>query len=86
MRGGTWDAPRTLGWYLNGSRALRDGKWKLVWGVGRRQWELYDMEADRTETRDLAASEPDRTARMAAAWEQWAKSVELDPASLPATQ
>jgi arylsulfatase len=35
------------GWYLYGSRAYRSGKWKIVWGVTAKRWELYDMEADR---------------------------------------
>lgn len=31
-------------------------------------WELYDLAADRSETRDLAAEHPARVAEMAAAW------------------
>ena len=35
-------------WEHEGNKAVRDGKWKLVqkWKL---PWELYDMEADRTE-------------------------------------
>ena len=41
------------------------------------EWELYDLAADRTELRDLAAEHPDRVAELAAAWEQaaWANQV-----------
>jgi len=46
--------PRELGWQLYCSRAYRQGRWKIVWGVSTKQWELYDMVKDRTETRDLA--------------------------------
>jgi arylsulfatase len=69
--------PDALYWYLYGNRAVRQGKWKLDWGVSRKQWELYDMEADRTETRDLAAAEPARVAEMARLWQQWAERVEV---------
>ncbi len=59
---------RELGWSLYGSRAYRSGKWKLVWGVTRKQWELYDMEQDRTETQDLAREHPDIVQNLAVAW------------------
>ena len=35
-------------------------------------WELYDMEADRTELHDLAAAHPDRVADMARQYDAWA--------------
>ncbi len=56
-----------------GNRAVRDGKWKLVAKGVNSPWELYDMEADRTETNDLAAEKSDLTAKMAAQYETWAK-------------
>ena len=61
-----------LAWELYGNRALRQGKWKLVWGAGLQKWELYDMVDDRTETRDLASVNPEKVAAMSAAWQQWA--------------
>jgi arylsulfatase len=42
-------------------------------------WELYDLEADRTETHNLAAREPARVAAMAAAWEAWARRADVLP-------
>ena len=36
-------------------------------------WELYDMDADRTELHDLRAEYPDRVAAMAAQYDAWAK-------------
>ena len=36
-----------------GNRAIRDGKWKLVMKL-KGPWELYDIEADRTEQHDLS--------------------------------
>ena len=54
FRGKTRQGHDSLCWYLYGNRAVRQGKWKLVWGVTGKKWELYDMQADRTETADLA--------------------------------
>ncbi len=63
----------SLCWYLYGNRAVRQGKWKLVWGSDRKEWELYDMENDRTETEDLSAKLPERVLKMEAEWMKWAK-------------
>jgi arylsulfatase len=54
------------------NRAVRDGQWKLVALEGQ-PWELYDINADRTELHDLASQYPDRVADMAAQYEAWAK-------------
>ncbi len=64
---------RSLCWYLYGNRAVRQGKWKLVWGSHVKKWELFDMENDRTETNDLASRYPQRVKQMEADWLQWAK-------------
>lgn len=56
-----------------GNRAVRDGKWKLVAKGVKGPWELYDMERDRTETNDLAATKPGLAAKMARSYEQWAR-------------
>jgi arylsulfatase A-like enzyme len=59
-------------WEHEGNAAVRIGKWKLVkrWP---RDWELYDMDADRTELHDLAAKDPGRVREMAAQYDAWAK-------------
>ncbi len=54
-----------------GNRAIRDGRWKLVSRHGK-PWELYDLEADRSELNDLASAEPAQAERLAAAWQAWA--------------
>ena len=46
-------------WEHEGNAAVRIGRWKLVRDYPR-PWELYDMEADRTELHDLAAQHPER--------------------------
>jgi arylsulfatase len=58
-----------LWWCHSGHRAIRMGKWKLSWRTGRKQWELYDLAADRSETKDLSAQHPERVKRMAAKWQ-----------------
>jgi arylsulfatase len=53
---------------------VRDGKWKIVSLRGAPDdWQLYDMEADRTELNNLAEKHPEIVKRMAAAWHAWAK-------------
>ena len=65
-------------WEHEGNKAVRDGKWKLVAQFGV-PWQLYDMSADRTETRDLAAAHPVIVARMAKQWDDWASTSFVDP-------
>jgi arylsulfatase A-like enzyme len=62
----------------DGSRAVRDGKWKLV-SVRGGHWELYDIDADRTELRDLASKDPNRVRDLAALWDAWAQRTHVLP-------
>ena len=57
---------------FSGNRAVRDGKWKLVSDKGKK-WELYDMEADRTELNNLAAKMPKKVKALSAFYDAWAK-------------
>lgn len=61
---------RTLWWQHEGNRALRQGPYKIVAAGHDAAWELYDLIADRTETRDLSAVYPDRLQNMAREWER----------------
>jgi len=58
--------------FANRHQAVRMGRWKLV-RLHRGPWELYDMQADRSELNDLAREQPDRAASMQKAWEAWAQ-------------
>ena len=62
-----------LFWKAFDNRAVREGRWKLVRDQTVGRWELYDLVADRTETCDLAAQQPERVQQMAAAWDDWAE-------------
>lgn len=67
-----------LYWEHEGNRAMVDGRYKLVSRYPNR-WELYDLEADRCEMRDLSAAEPARLANMTARYESWAKRCNVLP-------
>ncbi len=67
-----------LFWEHEGHRAVRDDRWKLVSTFGG-PWELYDLQADRTELNDLAARFPDRVRDLAARYDAWAKSAGVLP-------
>jgi arylsulfatase A-like enzyme len=58
-------------WEHEGNAAVRVGRWKLVREYPK-EWELYDMQADRTETTNLAAQHPARVQDMKAQYEAWA--------------
>lgn len=58
-------------WEHEGNAAVRIGQWKLVKRYPL-AWELYDLDADRTELNDLAAQHPARVADMGAQYDAWA--------------
>lgn len=60
-----------------GNKAVRDGRWKLV-QRHRAPWQLFDMDADRTEQHDLIAHEPDVAMRLETAWNAWAARTYVD--------
>lgn len=66
-----------------GNRGIRDGKWKLAMKY-KGPWELYDIEADRTEQHDLAKEKPELAKKLADNWEAWAKRSDVDPWQGPA--
>jgi arylsulfatase A-like enzyme len=64
---------RPLYFEHEGNRGVRDGKWKLVWTNYEKQWELYDIQKDRTETRNIARSHPNKVANLSKQWHVWAE-------------
>ena len=72
-------ATRTIYWEHEGNRAIRIGRWKLVAKGRKSKWELFDMEADRTETQNLAGRFPGRVTEMGIQWETWAKRTNVLP-------
>ncbi len=63
-----------LFWRNEAHRAVREGKWKLVRIAGTPD-ELYDLEADVAESRNLAAAQPEVLRRLGAALEAWDKEL-----------
>ena len=57
-----------LWWFHSGNRAIRVGDWKLVSEGEKGPWELYDLAADRSESRNLAAEQPVRAGELEQAW------------------
>ncbi len=70
--------PQPIFWEHEGNRAVRAGQWKLV-AKENQPWELYDIEADRTEMNDLAAKHPDKVKDLATQWDAWAKRANVLP-------
>src|SRR5439155_21556859 len=67
-----------LYWRTGGGEAfaVREGRYKLVHAAGEKN-QLFDLDADIGETKDLAEAKPDVTARLLKAYEEW--NAELRP-------
>ena len=59
-----------LFWAHHGDRAIREGPWKLLLVEGSDP-QLFDLSRDRSETKDLAASETTRVGALSGALEEW---------------
>jgi arylsulfatase len=67
-----------LFWEHEGNRAIRQGRWKLV-AQHQAAWELYDLQADRSELHDLAAQQPDKVRELSQMYGSWAKRIGVVP-------
>jgi arylsulfatase A-like enzyme len=84
LRSGKASRLRPLYWHIphytnQGSRpagAIRDGKWKLVEHYDDERAELFDLDADSGEGRDLSTSEPARTRDLLRRLREWRRSVD----------
>ncbi len=64
---------RYMAWEWSGNRAYREGDMKVVWDKLVKEWELYNLSTDRTESFNLAQSQPETTQRLVKAWHDWAE-------------
>ena len=71
------DAGRKLYWRSDFNRALRHGRWKLVEDTRAGLVQLYDLEADPGETKNLAASNTALVEKLRSTLDHW----ELEMAS-----
>jgi len=74
-----------LYWEHEGNAAIRVGDRKLVRAGQKGKWELYDLKADRTEMKDLAAENPDEVKTLAAKWDAWADRAQVKPYPMAAS-
>ena len=83
LNGGKREGHDQIAWQWSGNRALREGNLKLVWDKLDKRWSLFDLEADRTETNDLASANPKRVVRLKKDWFAWAKKCGFNIDKLP---
>jgi arylsulfatase A-like enzyme len=74
FQGKTRSPHEYLFWEHQTHEAVRRGKWKLVTHK-RGDWELYDLERDRSEMNNLIDKYPQIAQRLRLKYEQWAQSV-----------
>ena len=71
---------RALFWEHEGNKAVRLGRYKLVsrWKKDAEyNWELYDLEADRSETNNLYVTMPEKVIELEVLWKNWARKAEV---------
>lgn len=69
-------------WEHEGNKAVRLGKFKLVQDWDKQKsdnWELYDIERDRTETNNLIDEMPEKANEMIAMYNDWANRIKVLP-------
>lgn len=81
FRGEDREGHEILAWEHEGNRGILRGRWKLVQRSRYidGDWELYDLAADRTETRNLASQDPGRVSKLAGRYRRWADRVGAVP-------
>ncbi len=77
----TETSDRDIWWAHEGNRAIRVGHWKLV-AARDTPWELYDLNTDRAEQKNLAAQYPDKVRELTELWEQRSQESQV-PAPAP---
>jgi len=75
-----WHFPGYLGagkdsWRTTPAGAIRSGDWKLVEFFETNQLELYNLGTDLSETKNLAASEPDRVKELHSRLQAWRNQI-----------
>ena len=67
-----WQGHDVLYWEHEGNRAVRKGDWKIVSFYPQNKWELYNIKEDRTELKNLAASNPEKLKALESLYIAWA--------------
>lgn len=66
-------------WEHEGHCAMMQNNWKIVKPSIGGTWELYELEHDRTEMKNVAAAHPDIVKSMNSLWQKWADSHQVFP-------
>ncbi len=75
LKGKPLDRQEPLFWNWQKGMAIRDDHWKLV-TLDSTEWELFDMQKDRSETRNLAKEHPDIVADLKSQLLNWVAQYE----------
>ncbi|MFC2080020.1 arylsulfatase [Bacteroidota bacterium] len=75
LKGEKIERKEPLFFQFNKGKAIIDGNWKLV-TKGKAEWELYNLDQDGTETKNLAKQEPEKAEELKSKWEKWNKEME----------
>ncbi|WP_375582620.1 arylsulfatase [Cyclobacterium xiamenense] len=75
FEGGIMDKNREWYWEHFGHRAMRKGKWKTISKAPEFHWELFDLDADPTELREVGLQNPQVLEAMIRDYAGWAKQV-----------
>jgi arylsulfatase A-like enzyme len=62
-----------------GARYVRSGNWKMVSLSNDTTWQLFDLAKDRSETTNIASSNPARVTELNILWNQWAADNKVFP-------
>ena len=76
LAGQPFQRPGGIGFWAGGRRAWTEQRYKLIAPGKDRAWELYDLSRDPSESRNLAADQPERVSELAARFEAWRASID----------
>ena len=76
--GGAGIENRLLFWEHLKNKAVRDGDWKLV-SVANSDWELYNIDKDRTEQKNVIDQFPEVAQRLKSKYNTWAENCGVEP-------
>lgn len=76
---GTGKQHKYMYWEHQDNCAIRQGRWKANKRLNDKEWELYDLEADRTERFNIAKQHPDIVNDLDAHWIKWANTHHVLP-------
>lgn len=78
FRGNSTFRSEPIFWEHEGNRAVRKGKWKIV-SINNNPWELYNIDEDRTEQRNLAQLHPTIVKELSEKYKIWAVRCNVEP-------